>query len=274
MAMPLIHLPHKNKLSFPDSALTSFQDGWPVSWELPEDLLISPLLFETYQFKGANARLHSTNRLQVVSTENIKLRTLTCGNCNYFLGSQSESQEGNRLWKSRLKITTPSTSKPTSFDSSIFIAAQLLQLVESSISRRVIVHADDSSPGLLTWIFNPDIYYSSSKRGPTVHRAMKIFYQTIPDPISLLETVLNTHEELVLPAPELDELKSTLEASTNILPQSAQTFQDWRVGLLDRYETRPSGMGAMDQNALNHPAPESIQLFKSHLPEGWQELYL
>ena len=160
---------------------------------------------------------------------------------------------------------------PESYHSAIFIGAQLLQLIESSIARRVVIHSN-TNDGLLCWIFNPDIYYSSSKRGPTVHRAMKVFYREIQDPLQMLDEHNSTLEELALPPQEFARLKQTLRKSAQVLPQSARTFQDWQVGLLDRYEEHPSGQGAMDQNALNHKAPGEIQLFGR--PEGWSELYV
>ena len=88
----------------------------------------------------------------------------------------------------------------------------------------------------------------------------------------MLDEHNSTLEELALPPQEFARLKQTLRKSAQVLPQSARTFQDWQVGLLDRYEEHPSGQGAMDQNALNHKAPGEIQLFGR--PEGWSELYV
>lgn len=167
-------------------------------------------------------------------------------------------------------LQTPEAN-PESYDSAIFVAAQLLHLIESSIARKVVVHSN-TDDGLLCWIFNPDIYYSSSKRGPTVHRAMKVFYKEVQDPLQMLDEHNSSLEELALPDLELVELKKTLKDSAQVLPQSARTFQDWQVGLLDRYEEHPSGQMAMDENALNHPGPREIQLFGR--PEGWSELFV
>ena len=198
---------------------------------------------------------------------------LLCESCDAFLGTHSQSQEGYRLWKSRLVIRASSESSPESFDASLFIVAQLLHLIDTSISRRIIIHSSDNSDGLLTWIFNPDIYYTSSKRSPTAHRAAKVLYKPVSDPNSLLDSLSNTHEELALPAQELGDLKAALETSTSILPLSARTFQDFQVGLLDRYERKPSSVGVMDQNVLNRQAPEKMDLFKKNLPEGWEGLF-
>ena len=88
----------------------------------------------------------------------------------------------------------------------------------------------------------------------------------------MLDEHNSTLEELALPEEELVELKKTLKDSAQVLPQSARTFQEWQVGLLDRYEENPSGQMAMDENALNHPGPREIQLFGR--PEGWSELFV
>jgi ubiquitin-protein ligase E3 D len=162
-------------------------------------------------------------------------------------------------------------SEAEKHDSALFITAQLLHLIESNIGRKVVIHCNKPD-GLLCWIFNPDIYYTSSKRGPTVHRAIKAFYKKIDEPLKLLDDHQSTLEELALPEQEYKQLAEALQESAQILPLSARTFQDWQVGLLDRYEKNPSGQGAMDHNALNHQAPEKIELFK--LPEGWSELYV
>lgn len=87
-----------------------------------------------------------------------------------------------------------------------------------------------------------------------VHRAAKIFYQAFTSSTNVQEFLdmhSTTHEELFLPNPfDLSALKETLENTTAMLPASARTFQDWQVGLLDRYEKNPSGLGVMQENPL------------------------
>ena len=136
-------------------------------------------------------------------------------------------------------------------------------------------------PGLLIWLFNPDIYYSSSRRctpHPSVHRACKAFHQSIPDPLSLLENHTTTLEELALPYPEYESLIETLRESQSYMPVSARTFQDWEVGLLDRWEEsgKETGEGAMQGNALNHGLDGEMEMeaWKGpKLPGGWENLY-
>lgn len=194
---------------------------------------------------------------------------LVCADCGSFIGTRNEAESSHRLLKSRIALRESPGSAPQTYDSTIFIGAQMLQLVENNISRRVLVRTGES-PGILCWIFNPDVYYSSSKRGAVVHRAMKIFYKEVEHPLQLLDDHSTTLEDLELPETEFVALKRTLEEIQDILPASARTFQDWQVGLIDRHEATPSGLGAMDNNVLNRKA-ENIELFK--LPAGWANLY-
>lgn len=89
-----------------------------------------------------------------------------------------------------------------------------------------------------------------------VHRAAKIFYKDMAGgitPADFLDDSNNasSHEELYLTNPaDLVALRETLERSTTMLPESARTFQDWRIGLLNRYEKVPSGLGVMAENPL------------------------
>lgn len=164
------------------------------------------------------------------------------------------------------------------FPAAVFLVAQILSLIEGSATRKVVVYANSDGAagseveGLLLWIFNPDIYYSSSRRGPTAHRAMKVFYKTLPDPEKFLDDNGPNYEDLVVPQEDFSDFKQTLQGSMDILPESAQKFQDWNVGLLDRWEQNATGSARMDENPLNKKVEEGFELFK--LPAGMQELYL
>lgn len=153
-----------------------------------------------------------------------------------------------------------------------FVCAQLLSLLESTPNRKIVVHStnqdnDEEKPGasngLLLWVFNPDIYYSSSahplssaahpaKPTSVVRRAAKIFYKLMPSPQDHLDLYSTSVEELLLPSQsDVDCLYSALRRSNAILPQSAKDFQDWKVGLLDRYEKVATGDDIMAQNPLS-----------------------
>lgn len=141
------------------------------------------------------------------------------------------------------------------------IAAQLLSLIESQATRRFVLHRDEPTreEGLMLWVFNPDIYYSTSARPPFPHRAMKIFYQMVEDPQKSLEENAALEELRTSPI-EFAELKHALGQSTKLLPPSARVFQGWNVGLLDRYEKNPSE--GMQHNLFNRKAPANLDFSK------------
>jgi len=200
-----------------------------------------------------------------------------CGSCSATIGSAIQGETSVRLYKSRVKVnlrTSTEEGEWEDYPTAVFLCAQLLSLIESSVSRKVVVHDEAGNQGLLVWVFNPDIYYSSSKRGPTAHRAMKVFYKTLDEePGKFLETSgAAAYEELVVPAEDYEEFTTTLRESADVLPQAARVFQEWSVGLLDRWEKKASGSTVLDGNPLNRKVEEGFEVFK--LPAGMAELYL
>lgn len=216
--------------------------------------------------------------VQGIPLESVNGTSLHCETCNAALGSSRGDEDNLRLYKSRLALVTSQDQRPQEFPPSVFICSQLLSLIENTVSRKIVLHSETQGEienrreGLLLWIFNPDIYYSSSNRGPTVHRAMKVFYQPLLEIGKFLDEHSNTHEELVVPPEDLEDFRKTLHDSTAILPQSARSFQDWAIGLIDRWEKNATGASWMDQNPLNKKMDPGFETFK--LPEGMQELYL
>ena len=66
---------------------------------------------------------------------------------------------------------------------------------------------------------------------------MKIFYRNIPDPATKTESSISDAtkiEDLQLPQYVIRQLLLDLKVSTNVLPQSARSHQNWTIGLLER----------------------------------------
>lgn len=63
---------------------------------------------------------------------------------------------------------------------------------------------------------------------------MKVFYNTVDDPLKMLEKSGNKIEELELPKHVLEKLHTDIKTSTKILPPSARKHQAWTIGLLNR----------------------------------------
>ncbi|RMD39659.1 hypothetical protein DV735_g5473, partial [Chaetothyriales sp. CBS 134920] len=180
-----------------------------------------------------------------------------CQKCSAFLGTVSghDAEAGYRLFKSAISV------QRQSYDLSIFIGAQLLHLIQNSISRRIVMHAATTAPppsdnktteGILVWVFIPDIYYtwSQSQSNRLFIRAMKVLYKVIENPLELLDAPTSTVEELALPEIAYSEFKASLASSAKILPNSIRSFKmgadEWSVGLLERWEKSPSGRRMAD----------------------------
>lgn len=161
---------------------------------------------------------------------------MSCSQCSAVVGSQETSLEGLNLLKASLSVKVSPLAEWETFPPDIFISSRLLSLIESSAARKFVIHADNGDHGLLLWIFNPDIHYSTSRRPEPVVRAVKIFYQEIDDPQRLLDEHQASLEELLLPAKSFESVQQALIESTGLLPPNARKFKEWTIGLLDRFE--------------------------------------
>ncbi|KAL9110046.1 MAG: hypothetical protein Q9227_005385 [Pyrenula ochraceoflavens] len=166
------------------------------------------------------------------------LPSLLCAKCNTTIGFSDKPHDGWRIYKWTLVTKRSDCSAEETISAGEVICAQILALIESIAIRKFVLHSDHdegSDTGILLWVFNPDLRYTSSTM-PGARRAMKVFYQITPDPLRLLNDNSTSLEELYLPSPAKNELQSILQNSTGSLPMPARKFQNWDVALLDRYE--------------------------------------
>ena len=65
---------------------------------------------------------------------------------------------------------------------------------------------------------------------------MKVFWKTLT--IEAAEKLVGSNgvEEMYLPFEAIDGIASCLQSTSSFLPPSARKFQDWDVGLLERYD--------------------------------------
>ncbi|KAJ5930615.1 hypothetical protein N7466_006108 [Penicillium verhagenii] len=172
-------------------------------------------------------------------------RTLDCVSCNAIIGMEDPSANGWRLMKANVSLNTNEVDSVEehwqSHPTELIVAAQLLELIERESARRFVVHFGQKS-GLLLWVFNPDLRYSNSNSGHSIsaQQAMKVLFQTTEDVDSMLNRDMGrpsplSLEELELPSMIYQALWIALTRSNQMLPLSARNFNEWTVGLLDRY---------------------------------------
>ncbi|KAI9824283.1 MAG: hypothetical protein M1832_002091 [Thelocarpon impressellum] len=151
------------------------------------------------------------------------------------VGTVDEQAGGWRLMKWSLSVIPEDGAAQQMFPEDAFVAAQLLALVDSQAVKKFIIHCDDDAQGLFMWVFNADLRYCSSLRGPTPRRAMKVFYG-YHNAMDLRAKQTLSIEELQVPLDVLETVRDSLTRSTSLLPPSARAFQQWRVGLLERFD--------------------------------------
>ncbi|KAF7717248.1 Uncharacterized protein PECH_007525 [Penicillium ucsense] len=138
--------------------------------------------------------------------------SLQCAKCNAIVGIEDPPARGWRLLKTNLSLNANPECSPedeTAWQShpvQQIVAAQLLELIERESARRFVVHCGHKD-GLLLWVFNPNLRYSSSGSGHGVsaQNAMKVLHQSIPNVDELLTPEIGNPsplsvEELELPA--------------------------------------------------------------------------
>jgi ubiquitin-protein ligase E3 D len=196
---------------------------------------------------------------------------VSCSSCDYELGHEDALAEGLSLDKWSLRLAD-GVQTPEQFPNDKWISSRLLSLIERSGVRKVAVDVllststvANKDETLLLWIFSEDLRFSSStnretRRDPT--RAMKVFWQPI-SPSAVAGTELSI-EHLGLPSHNFHSLRQCLESSAQLLPQSARQFQQWHVGLLQRFDYPDVGMAAPEvddkQDSPVEPFGKSVDI--------------
>lgn len=176
------------------------------------------------------------------------------------LGKQDAAADGWRIWKWCLSISSGSATSPSYSTYSIqkWISARLLYLIDNVGVRKFHIHpppspsapASDSTPSILVWVFTPDLMFSSSiprphRIDPT--RAVKCFFKKQTwRPLKPGEPESTTIEEVEFPEELYGELESSLDESQDVLPATARKFQEWDVGLLERFDVGEEVLGDQD----------------------------
>ena len=76
---------------------------------------------------------------------------------------------------------------------------------------------------------------SDERSDPT--RAMKILSKPVENPAEALQKSQYSLEHITVPRRLFKAVMHSLEASRGVLPLSSRSFQDWNVGLLERFRS-------------------------------------
>ncbi|KAI1003172.1 hypothetical protein K3495_g5032 [Podosphaera aphanis] len=190
-------------------------------------------------------------------------RSVRCAKCATELGYYDAALTGLKLWKWKLRNpklacllkNSTSTHEPISlrparrgqtFLAPIIVAAAISAKMASRLVSKFLLTTNPvtARPHVLyLWIFGASLRFSCSALPPSEtsssfngHPALKTFWKTITYDVadSLRESV--GVEELSFPLDAVIEIEQALKNSASLLPPTSQRFEDWNIGLLDRYE--------------------------------------
>ncbi|PPJ60243.1 hypothetical protein CBER1_01305 [Cercospora berteroae] len=164
---------------------------------------------------------------------------LACASCSNILGHVHTSG-GYKLRKLHLALSSSIQPDPISYASEKWWTCLLLSSIEYQGVRKFTAQSTTpSSQGLKLWVFTPDMTVSTSAfETPEPVRAAKVFWQDCDlssQDIGALNQQALAEGELELPPGEMEELRTKLANSAQLLPSNARKFQQWNVALLPRF---------------------------------------
>lgn len=149
--------------------------------------------------------------------------------------------QGYKLRKLRLSVSCDMATPTVSHDAGKWLACQLIEAMDSQGVRKFVVREryPNMKASLKVWIFTPDLSVSSSLKLTGKHtRVAKVLWRdngAAEDLPERLNASTISEGELRLCNGELSVLRSELEDSGNMLPDGSREFQDWHIGLLERF---------------------------------------
>jgi len=163
---------------------------------------------------------------------------LTCFSCGVTIGTLDASSSSYKLFKLALSISSANNHKQ-SFNATKWLSCHLLNSMDNQGLRKFVVTPSTGlQPSLLIWLFAPDLNVASSAAAhDTPLRVTKILWKVAPvqGQDTLLDKQSMTEGEIEVPDFEFEALKTSLDQSAVLLPETARRFQDWDVALLERF---------------------------------------
>ena len=152
-----------------------------------------------------------------------------------------DNAEGWRIYKWAVSAAQDDTLPRVTFPPEKWISSRILAYVENEGTRHfeICTWAEDPQiMSMILWVFTPDVSFSASANAtnrfdPT--RAMKVMWQIQSGSADKEAKTSFRYESLSLPANLISPMQKALEDSQEMLPPSSRTFNEWKVGLLQRF---------------------------------------
>ncbi|KAL6817029.1 ubiquitin-conjugating enzyme E2-binding protein [Trichoderma sp. SZMC 28015] len=180
------------------------------------------------------------------ATDPVRPLRISCKTCRAEIGIYNALAASITLFKWQVSCETGSPSQAP--NSSECLAATLIATISRSGSSKSVVasHTLDATPegpqselsqSLHLWVLNANVVYSSTMREGR-RTAIKVLYQDIDieEGNKLVDSMTSGVQEISFPAAAISAARQMLRESNSLLPSSERLFQQWHVGLLERWK--------------------------------------
>ncbi|KAH6608654.1 ubiquitin-conjugating enzyme e2c-binding [Trichoderma cornu-damae] len=175
----------------------------------------------------------------------VKPLRISCKSCSAEMGLFNALASSITLFKWQVACETASPGQaPTSSEC---LAATLIATISRSGSSKSVVAShtlavdlegaqSELPQSLHLWVLNANVVYSSTMREGR-RAAIKVLYQDIDaeQGNTLVDSMTSGVQEISFPAAAIKAARRLLQESNSLMPVSERRFQQWHVGLLERW---------------------------------------
>ncbi|KAM3527614.1 hypothetical protein MY4038_006274 [Beauveria bassiana] len=181
----------------------------------------------------------------IQATKEERFLTISCSNCAAEVGTFSVLASTVAFYKWQISCEISSIQKPPS-SSDCLVATLLSTIARSGSSKSVVMPrnmplADNTLRHLQLWVLNNNVIFTGNQKS-TPTSAVKVLFKEIEEKeaLELVESLSNDVQDVNFPAQAIKVARETLTFSKYMLPSSERSFQEWQVGLLERWVPQPA----------------------------------
>ncbi|OAA45911.1 Ubiquitin-conjugating enzyme E2C-binding protein [Beauveria brongniartii RCEF 3172] len=181
----------------------------------------------------------------IQATKEEKFLTISCSNCTADVGIFSVLASTVAFYKWQISCEISSVQKSPS-SSDCLVATLLSTIARSGSSKSVVMPrnmalVDKTMRHLQLWVINNNVIFTSNQKS-TPTSAVKVLFKEIgeKEALELVESLSNDVQDVNFPAQAIKVARETLTFSKYMLPSSERSFQEWQVGLLERWVPQPA----------------------------------
>ncbi|KAK8147316.1 hypothetical protein G3M48_001799 [Beauveria asiatica] len=196
---------------------------------------------DSIKFSSSNSpRQFNGSQDAIQATKEERFLTISCSNCTADVGIFSVLAYTVAFYKWQISCEISSVQKSPS-SSDCLVATLLSTIARSGSSKSVVMPrtsalVDKTMRHLQLWVINNNVIFTSNQNS-TPTSAVKVLFKEIgeKEALELVESLSNDVQDVNFPAQAIEAARKTLTFSKYMLPLSERSFQEWQVGLLERW---------------------------------------